>query len=94
MCVQGRNGKGSIFVWATGNGGMVDDDCSCDGYVSSIETISIGSMSDEGLSTYFSEVCPSTMAVVPCGGDHTNPDMRRQENPKVKVVSHLRVIPA
>jgi furin len=83
---KGRGGKGSIFVWATGNGGMVDDDCNCDGYVSSIESISIGSMSDRGLSTYFSEVCPSTMAVVPCGGDHALTDTRANEKPHIKVV--------
>ncbi|ELU12894.1 hypothetical protein CAPTEDRAFT_52595, partial [Capitella teleta] len=84
----GRNGKGSIFVWATGNGGMVDDDCNCDGYVSSIETISIGSMSDRGLSTYFSEVCLSTMAVVPCGGDHTI-TARRESDEKPHVTTDL-----
>ena len=74
-------------MWATGNGGMVDDDCSCDGYVSSIETLSIGCISDRGLSTYFSEVCPSTMAVITTGGSHSQPGMRDYENPKVKVVS-------
>ncbi|KAF1741174.1 hypothetical protein MXB_2150, partial [Myxobolus squamalis] len=33
---HGRNGKGCIYVWATGNGGLMDDDCNCDGYVASI----------------------------------------------------------
>ena len=30
---QGRKGKGSIFVWASGNGGRHYDDCNLDGYV-------------------------------------------------------------
>jgi len=36
---KGRGGKGSIFVWAAGNGGKYWDNCNCDGYVSSIYTI-------------------------------------------------------
>merc|ERR1712223_2217917 len=35
---QGRNGKGSIFVWAAGNGGRDYDNCNCDGYTNSIWT--------------------------------------------------------
>jgi hypothetical protein len=40
--LQGRGGKGIIYVWASGNGGMNDDNCNCDGYTSSMYTISIG----------------------------------------------------
>ncbi|KAJ7405328.1 Neuroendocrine convertase 1 [Pitangus sulphuratus] len=47
---QGRNGKGSIFVWASGNGGRQGDNCDCDGYTDSIYTISISSASQQGLS--------------------------------------------
>lgn len=28
---QGRRGRGSIFVWASGNGGRKQDNCNCDG---------------------------------------------------------------
>jgi furin len=83
----GRGGKGSIFVWATGNGGSVGDDCSCDGYVSSIYTLSVGCISDQGLSTYFSEICPSTMAVVFTGGSHHMPGEADYKSPKIKVVT-------
>lgn len=44
----GREGKGSIFVWASGNGGMNGDSCSCDGYANSIFTISISSATHRG----------------------------------------------
>ncbi|EDO33327.1 predicted protein, partial [Nematostella vectensis] len=67
---KGRGGKGSIYVWATGNGGLVDDDCNCDGYTSSIYTISIGAISSYGLSTYYDEQCSSTMAVTFTGDSH------------------------
>ncbi|PIK52927.1 hypothetical protein BSL78_10176, partial [Apostichopus japonicus] len=70
---EGRNGKGSIFVWASGNGGSADDDCNADGYVSRPETISIGAVNDEGLNVYFAEACSSTMAVTLSGGPSSSP---------------------
>jgi proprotein convertase subtilisin/kexin type 5 len=39
----GRRGLGSIFVWASGNGG-ISDDCNCDGYTNSIYTIAISAV--------------------------------------------------
>lgn len=57
-------------MWATGNGGLADDDCNCDGYTSSIYTISIGAVSRYGLSTYYDEQCSSTMAVTYTGDTH------------------------
>ncbi|XP_065649727.1 PC3-like endoprotease variant B isoform X2 [Hydra vulgaris] len=67
---QGRNRLGSIFVWATGNGGLTDDDCNCDGYTTSIFTISIGCIGDHGLSAYYTEKCSSTLAVTFNGASH------------------------
>ena len=67
---QGRNGLGSIFIWATGNGGLTDDDCNCDGYTTSIYTISIGCIGDHGLSAYYTEKCSSTLAVTFNGASH------------------------
>ena len=85
--LQGRKGLGSIFVWATGNGGLYGDDCSADGYVSRPETLSVGSVNDWGRSPFFMENCSSTLAVVPSGGE----DYRGQEEEmgeiKLKVVS-------
>ena len=80
--LQGRGGKGNIYVWATGNGGLTDDDCNCDGYTTSIYTISIGAISDHGLSTYYTETCASTLAVTFSGGSH-------RETEENKVVSSL-----
>lgn len=47
-CEQGRHGKGSIFVWASGNGGHHTDSCNCDGYTNSIYTLSISSVTQTG----------------------------------------------
>ena len=84
---QGRGGKGTIFVWATGNGGANDDMCGADGYVGDIHTLSIGCISDHGLSTYFTETCAATMAVIFTGGSHEPPGSEAFSSPKVKVVS-------
>lgn len=51
---EGRDGKGSIYVWASGNGGSRSDNCNCDGYAASIYTITVGSCSQHGtLPWYF-----------------------------------------
>ena len=83
--MQGRGGKGSIFVWASGNGGLKDD-CAADGYVSNIRTISIGAINDQGLSTYFMESCPSTMAVVVSGGPHRIEGYRTERGKSLNLV--------
>lgn len=54
-------------MWASGNGGNFLDDCNCDGYASSIYTLTIGSASPTGFRTSYDENCPSTMAVVYTG---------------------------
>lgn len=59
---QGRNGKGAIFVWASGNGGRQHDSCSCDGYTNSIYTISISGVSQRFTKPFYLEECTSTLA--------------------------------
>ncbi|XP_072332746.1 PC3-like endoprotease variant B isoform X2 [Scyliorhinus torazame] len=76
---KGRNGKGSIFIWASGNGGLLRDHCGADGYVNSIFTVAVGAVSNFGLSTFYSEACPAVMAVVPTGGTSNSPLDRNVE---------------
>ncbi|XP_015784576.1 neuroendocrine convertase 1 [Tetranychus urticae] len=64
----GRRGRGSIYVWASGNGGNNDDNCNCDGYASSIYTLSIGSASQNGSFPWYGERCASTIAVTYSSG--------------------------
>lgn len=49
---------------------MVGDNCDCDGYTTSIYSLSIGAISDHGLSTYYDEKCASTIAVVFTADSH------------------------
>lgn len=68
FCQQGRNGKGSIFVWASGNGGREQDNCNCDGYTNSIWTLSISSATEKGEVPWYSEMCSSTLAATYSSG--------------------------
>uniref|UniRef100_A0A8C3B0Z1 SPC3 n=1 Tax=Cyclopterus lumpus TaxID=8103 RepID=A0A8C3B0Z1_CYCLU len=65
----GRNGRGSVFVWASGYGGRRGDHCSCDGYCSSIYTVSIGSSTRRGSPPDYLEQCSSTLATAYTGGE-------------------------
>ena len=39
---EGRYGYGSIYVFASGNGGLMNDNCNFDGYANSIYTLTVG----------------------------------------------------
>ncbi|KAL3871262.1 hypothetical protein ACJMK2_039269 [Sinanodonta woodiana] len=68
---NGRNGKGSIYVWAAGNGGL-SDNCNADGFVKSIYTIAISSINSLKESATYAEVCTPVMAVTYGGGGGSN----------------------
>ena len=65
---KGRGGKGSIFVWASGNGGRDYDNCNCDGYTNSPWTLSVSSATENGLIPWYSEACSSTLATTYSSG--------------------------
>jgi furin len=65
---KGRNGKGSIFVWASGNGGKYADNCNCDGYTTSIYTISVSSTTVHEDIPWYSEACASTLTTTYSSG--------------------------
>ncbi len=68
----GRAGKGTIWVWAAGNGGHVGDSCSYDGYAQSAYTIAVGALDDRNKRSYYSEGCPALMCVAPSSGGSSN----------------------
>jgi len=69
---KGRGGKGSVFVFASGNGGAVDDQCNFDGYTNSIYSITISAIDRQGLHPYYSEVCSANMVVTYSSGSGDN----------------------
>ncbi|XP_043927897.1 PC3-like endoprotease variant B [Protopterus annectens] len=80
---KGRDGKGSIFIWASGNGGLNNDHCGADGYVNSIYTVAIGSVNNYGLTTFYSEACSAMMAVVPTGAES---EVQEEDSPDLDQV--------
>lgn len=70
---EGRNGLGSIYVWASGDGGP-NDDCNCDGYAASMWTISINSATNDGQTASYDESCSSTLASTFSNGKSGNQD--------------------
>lgn len=70
---KGRGGKGSIYVWASGDGGPTDD-CNCDGYASSMWTISINSAINDGRTALYDESCSSTLASTFSNGRNRHPE--------------------
>ncbi|XP_071552478.1 LOW QUALITY PROTEIN: uncharacterized protein [Panulirus ornatus] len=58
--VLGRGGRGSIYVWASGNGGFVGDDCNADGYSNSIYTLTVSGSTRGGRPPNYAETCAAT----------------------------------
>lgn len=58
----GRLGKGSIFVFAAGNGGRVHDNCAYNGYANSIFTITVTGVNKNGSIPGYAERCSAIMA--------------------------------
>ena len=65
----GRGGKGSIILWAGGNGGDVGDNSNYDGYANSIHTIAIGATDSGGRRAYYSEPGSNLIVCAPSSGD-------------------------
>jgi len=64
----GRGGKGSIFVFASGNGGRHGDQCNFDGYTNSIYSVTVGAVDHKGLHPTYSESCAANMVVAYSSG--------------------------
>ncbi|KAF9078368.1 peptidase S8/S53 domain-containing protein [Rhodocollybia butyracea] len=65
---RGRQGKGSIFVFASGNGKASGDECNYDGYTNSIWSVTVGAVDWQGNSPYYSEGCAANMVVAYSSG--------------------------
>ncbi|KAJ3076386.1 pheromone processing endoprotease [Podochytrium sp. JEL0797] len=61
---NGRNGLGSIFVFASGNGGASGDNCNFDGYTNSIYTITVGAVDRNNQHPAYSEACSANLIVM------------------------------
>ena len=65
---NGRQGLGSVFVFAAGNGAASDDNCNFDGYTNSIYSITVGGIDRAGNHPYYSESCSAQLVVTYSSG--------------------------
>lgn len=65
---EGRGGRGNIYVWAAGNGGLNGDNSNYDGYNASPYTISVGAVGHDDIRTGYSEPGANLLVVAPSGG--------------------------
>ncbi|KAJ3872164.1 peptidase S8/S53 domain-containing protein [Lentinula edodes] len=65
---RGRGGKGSIFVFASGNGAAKGDQCNFDGYTNSIYSVTVSAVDYKGLHPYYSEPCAANLVVAYSSG--------------------------
>ena len=65
---QGRQGYGSVFVFAAGNGAASGDNCNFDGYTNSIYSVTVGGIDRQGNHPYYSEHCSAQLVVTYSSG--------------------------
>lgn len=65
---KGRNGKGSIYVFASGNGAIHGDNCNFDGYTNSIYSVTVGAVDRKGMKPYYAERCSAQLVVTYSSG--------------------------
>ncbi|KAH3680904.1 hypothetical protein WICMUC_000047 [Wickerhamomyces mucosus] len=65
---EGRDGKGAVYVFASGNGAHHGDNCNYDGYTNSIYSITVGAIDHRGLRPPYSEGCSAVLVVTYSSG--------------------------
>ena len=70
---NGRQGKGTIYVWSAGNGRTDGDYANLDGYVNQPETIGIGAINHRGTSSYYSEYGSNIVISAPSDNETNDP---------------------
>lgn len=65
----GRGGKGTIFMWAGGNGLDANDNSNYDGYANSIYTIAVGAFDSQSRQAWYSEPGANLVITSPSSGD-------------------------
>jgi subtilisin-like proprotein convertase family protein len=64
----GRGGKGSVFLWAGGNGNANGDDSNYDGWAASPYAIAVGAIGDDGESVWYGEPGANLLVCAPSNG--------------------------
>ncbi|MEA1052544.1 S8 family serine peptidase [Lamprobacter modestohalophilus] len=65
---SGRGGKGTVFVWAGGNGAQNNDNSNYDGYANSRYTIAVAASTNKGTRSWYSEPGANILVNAPSDG--------------------------
>jgi subtilisin-like proprotein convertase family protein len=71
----GRGGKGSIYVWAAGNGLDANDNSNYDGYANSRFTIAVTAVDNRGKQSWYAEPGANILVAAPSSGDSSGTDV-------------------
>jgi subtilisin-like proprotein convertase family protein len=66
---EGRNGRGSLFIWSAGNSAEIGDNSNYDGYANSPYTIAVGAVGANGKAASYSEPGANVWLSAPSQGD-------------------------
>lgn len=64
----GRDGKGTVFLWAAGNGNYSGDDSNYDGWANTPRAIAVSAINDKGRSSWYSEPGANILVCAPSSG--------------------------
>ncbi|MFZ4764816.1 MAG: S8 family serine peptidase [Roseimicrobium sp.] len=65
---HGRGGKGTVFLWAAGNGNYSGDDSNYDGWANSPYAIAVSAINDRGKQAWYSEPGANILICAPSSG--------------------------
>ena len=71
----GRGGKGSIYVWAAGNGLEANDNSNYDGYANSRYTIAVTAVDNTGNQAWYAEPGANILVAAPSNGDSSGTEV-------------------
>ncbi|MFM8494351.1 MAG: S8 family serine peptidase, partial [Planctomycetia bacterium] len=71
----GRGGKGSIYVWAAGNGLQANDNSNYDGYANSRYTIAVTAVDNTGNQAWYAEPGANILVAAPSNGDSSGTEV-------------------
>ncbi|AMD19453.1 HBR552Cp [Eremothecium sinecaudum] len=66
---EGRDKKGALYVFASGNGGMNGDNCNYDGFTNSIYSITVSAIDHMGAHPPYAESCSAVLVVAYSSGN-------------------------
>lgn len=62
---NGRDGMGTVFLWAAGNGNVTGDDSNYDGWANSPHAIAVSAINEKGRASYYSEPGANILVCAP-----------------------------